>query len=321
MQKKAICPKYPFRSMIEYDLFGNPQSLSMREVLQKTILATRKDTPVAILGEFSTGKSWLAHKIHHLSKFTNDIYYELDCIKMHPDQIRNELLGRMQHNHDGGHITHNAFNYVNHGTLFVKSFNALSTELQHHLVHLVEHFTTTTIFNARQDPVNVRVIVSVDYKAYEGKKSDIQALLEQINPIYISQPPLRKRREDIPMLVNSFLEELSQRYNRQQIPHVHPSVLYSFLLYDWPGNLRQLQNTLEYALIISNEAEIKSEHLPPVFKNQAGSHYSRSLVYNEDSFLRAEKMLCQKVLNKNGSLRKTALELGINYSTLKKIIK
>jgi len=289
----------------------------MKEIAHKIETIAKTDTCVIIIGEYNTGKGWTARAIHTLGKHSKGPFYEVYCIAMQPDKIKREFFGHIKYTNRGAIITHQAFERANDGTLFIDGFTALPNEIQMHIINIMEQLTVNPILNEKMERIDTRLILSIDNESYnEVKDSEFwDNLLSRINPIMIQQPPLRERREDIPWLIDSFLKEFSARYDWTEA-EISPQALYRCIIFDWPGNIRQLKNAMEYALVLSSGGYILPDHLPPSLKGINTMEKLDTKLENSGSFLLAEHQLIKETIKNTKNKKQAAEKLGLSLHSL-----
>jgi len=313
------------------------KSEAINQIREKITLAAEGDFTVIVTGESGTGKELVARQIHNLSKRKNEIFVAINCGAL-PDQlIESELFG-----YEAGAFTGankrklGKFEIAGNGTIFLDEIAELKLESQVKLMRVLQNREFERIGGSSVLRTNARVIAAtnknLDSLMRQGKfREDLYYRLE-VFPIYL--PPLRERKEDIPLLINYFLKMRAKEMNLP-LPILNENLIKLFLSYDWPGNIRELDNVVTRLLILSkgkdfNENLIKSNlgarkkiHLPEIEK--------LSLDWNE--FNRIKKLVSQKAANQveslfvekllkefNGNITKAAKQLGIDRTTLHRLI-
>ena len=233
------------------EIVGKSQQLHRVLKLVETVAPT--DSTVLIYGETGTGKELIARAIHDLSSRRSRTFVRLNCAAIPAGLLESELFG-----HEKGAFT-GAFaqrigrlELANNGTLFLDEIGDLPPELQPKLLRVLQEREFERLGSARTLSTNVRLIAATNRNlsnmVQEGKfRSD---LFFRLNVFPVDLPPLRERREDIPLLVRQFAEDFSRRMNKT-IETISPATMDALCRYPWPGNVRELQNVVERAVILS----------------------------------------------------------------------
>jgi len=241
------------------NIIGN--SVALQYVLFKTQKVAASSTTVLILGETGTGKELIAKAIHESSKHNNHPLIKVDCTTLPSELIESELFG-----HEKGAFTGaiekkiGRFELANNGTLFLDEIGELPLNLQPKLLRAIEYGEIERIGNPKTIKVNVRIIAAtnrnLENEVFKGKfRKD---LYYRINVYPITLPPLRKRKEDIPSLVQRFLRHFNKKIGRE-INIIPPEIMERLIEYNWPGNIRELENVIERATILSKTNVIEVE--------------------------------------------------------------
>lgn len=296
----------------------------MRSKLINNILAQAgkiANTPqnVVIIGEYGSGKSWLAKRIHDISNRKDKPYISINCNTMPEDDVCERIFGYLAFTGHGVKINKGLFEQGRGGTLFLEGFDSFSESLQLQIIESAESKKVFPVGSQRPVPVDVRVIGSVDVKVFyhaQAKYNLMKTILNDV-PYIVFHPPLRRRRDEITYLIDSFLkEELSTKYNFVS-GNISQHALYMCIRYDWPGNVKQLKNAIEHAAVLSAGNNIQPEHLPASVKTGQPDERHMERLKNDVSFRTAEKQLLLDVLNKTHSEQDTARLLGLDLAALK----
>jgi transcriptional regulator with PAS, ATPase and Fis domain len=282
------------------------------------------DVPVLILGESGVGKEVLASFIHEQSNRSENPFVKVNCAALPDELLESELFG-----YEKGAFTGalrdkiGRFEQADKGTLLLDEIGEMSPHLQAKLLHVLQDAEFSRLGGKRPVRVNVRIIAATNKKLKEAvlKGEFRNDLYFRLNVIKVELPPIRERREDIPLLCNHFLEKYRERYQSsiQQLPK---DLMEAFVRYDWPGNVRQLENVIKRFLILP-DAEILSElrntateAAPPV----AGP-ISLKQVAGQAAEM-AEKEVVLRMLEETGWNRKESARcLHISYKALRNKLK
>lgn len=237
------------------------QSEGLRRVLKSAEQVAATDSTVLLQGETGTGKEIIARAIHSLSKRKERPMIKVNCAALPATLVESELFGREKGAYTGA-LTREMgrFEVADGSTLFLDEIGELSLELQAKLLRVLQEGEFERLGSSKTISVDVRIIVATarDLKAMvkDGKFREDLFYRVSVFPIHI--PPLRERREDVPMLVWHFVREIGRRMGRN-IEEVRASTMKAFQNYSWPGNVRELRNVIERHLITSNGAVFEAD--------------------------------------------------------------
>lgn len=289
-------------------------SKSMELIYDTISKVSKTDANVLITGENGTGKEIIAREIHRLSHRGKEIFVSVDISALNENLIESELFGHKKGAFTDAKVDRaGRFEVASGGTLFLDEIGNLSLSSQAKLLSVLQARQITKVGDNKAVDVDVRLIsaTNMDITQVTKEGSFREDLLYRINTIHIHLPSLKERSEDIPVLAQYFLAELKEKYNKSKLEFAK-STIKRLLKYEWPGNIRQLQHTIEKAVIMTADQRIKPEDL--MFQNTDQPSENASDTFN---LLTNEKMLIEKALKKfAGNMSKTARELGINRSTL-----
>ena len=297
------------------------KSKKFHKVLQQIEQVASTDATVLILGESGTGKELLARAVHNISKRSKRPLIKINCATLPANLIESELFG-----HERGAFTGamerkiGRFELADGGTIFLDEIGELPIELQAKLLRVLQEGEFERLGNPKTMKVNVRVIAATNRNLEEAiaKKEFREDLFYRLNVFQIVSPPLRNRKEDIPLLVKHFVKKYEGKMGRE-IKNIPEKVIDALMLYDWPGNIRELENMIERALILSVGNTLEYGDWIPSTKN-TGTNQA-SLLKMED----VEKEHILSVLNqtnwKVSGEKGAAKILGLNPTTLESRMK
>jgi two-component system, NtrC family, response regulator AtoC len=251
--RKVLKREYRFRDMLS-------KSPAMHRVFDLARSAAPSQSTILILGESGTGKELLARAVHAESARARSPFVAVSCAALTESLLESELFG-----HEKGAFTgavarrRGKFEAADHGTIFLDEIGDISQKLQVDLLRVLEDRRFFRVGGNESVDVDVRVIAATnkDLKKATEQNEFREDLFYRLNVIPIVLPPLRDRREDIPLLVEHFLEHLSVEMNRR-VEGVSPDTLSLLMKHDWPGNVRELRNVLERGVVVA-----KGPHLQP----------------------------------------------------------
>jgi formate hydrogenlyase transcriptional activator len=261
MAANAICYLPPEPSGRNNELIGASQGLW--QVWNCIRLVARTDSAVLIQGETGTGKELVARAIHEESLRSRGPYVRVNCAAMPAGLIESELFGHERGAFTGALTqTIGRFQQAHTGTLFLDEVGELPLELQPKLLRVLQEQEFERLGSSRTVRVDVRIVAATNQDLLQmvQERRFRADLYYRLNVFPIAVPPLRERREDIPLLVRHFVRKFAGRMNKPD-PHVPEVVMENLQQYGWPGNIRELQNVIERAMVMSQGDEL---HLLPV---------------------------------------------------------
>ena len=240
-------------------------SPAIREVYQLVEQAAPSEASVLIWGESGTGKELMARTIHDLSPRVTAPFVALNCAAIPEGLLESEIFG-----HERGAFTgavarrQGCFELAHRGTVLLDEVAEMAPALQAKLLRLLQERTVRRLGSAREQPVDVRIVAATNVDPKEAVREGRlrEDLYYRINVVMIAMPPLRERADDIPLLIQAFLDEFNKR-DRRAVDGVAPAALDALTRYSWPGNIRELRNVIERAVIVARSDAIEIDHLPP----------------------------------------------------------
>ena len=242
------------------------RSPALQQVLQQVMIVAPTDSTVLLHGETGTGKELIAHAIHNLSSRRERPYVRINCAAIPSGLLESELFGHERGAFTGALMQRKGrFELANGGSLFLDEIGDISLELQPKLLRAIQEQEFERLGSANTIHVNVRLIAAThrDLRAMIREEKFRQDLFYRFNVFPIEIPPLRERREDIPLLVNYFVSKVSGRMGRQ-IRSIPTRAMDMLVNCPWKGNIRELANFIERAVILSrgHELEVPFSELP-----------------------------------------------------------
>jgi Nif-specific regulatory protein len=326
------------------EIVGNAPA--MQDVYRLIRLAAPKSAHVLLIGETGTGKEVIAKAVHKLSKRADGPFVRVNCGALHENLLESELFGHIKGAFTGAVENKTGrFEAAHGGTIFLDEINSTSPKLQVKLLRVLQEKEFERVGESRTIRVDVRVIAATNTSLEDAVRDGEfrEDLYFRLNVIPIGLPPLRERREDIPLLAAFFLKRYGEQ-NKCPVPDLTPFVLDALKGHDWPGNVRELENTLERLTVFSDGGPITPDLLrfgrtrsvirgpragaavtdvPSLIHSlvRSGMHATRPENMSLHKFLvdGVERELIEEVLRESGDNQvKAAQRLGINRNTLHK---
>ncbi|MCT4595146.1 MAG: sigma 54-interacting transcriptional regulator [Anaeromicrobium sp.] len=290
--------------------------------------ASNYSSSVLIYGETGTGKELVAQSIHYGSRRADKPFIGQNCAAIPESLLESILFGTEKGSFTGAMRKVGLFEHANGGTLFLDEINSMGEKLQSKLLRVLQEKTIRRVGGLKDIVVDVRIIASTNeepYKMIEEKRLR-KDLFYRINVMPVNLPPLRERTEDIEILVEHFIDKYNRKSN-VKIKKVDKDIIRYFKKYNWPGNIRELENYIHGAVNVASEDEIlKKEHFSPhvntnVFKFHPESKYKLKGTLS-DTLMAIEKEMIREALDLNkGNISKSANYLGIKRQTLQHKLK
>ena len=296
----------------------------MKALRQQLGLAAPTNGRVLVYGESGTGKELVAHALHRLSLRRDNPFVEVNCAAIPEELIESELFGHVKGSFTGAvEDKVGKFEQADEGTLFLDEIGDMSLRTQSKVLRVIEQQRFSPLGSKKEMAVDVRVVAATNKNLEEEiqKGNFREDLFFRLNVIPFFVPPLREHAEDIPELLNFFLETFAGAYGRRP-KHFSEPALEILLHYRWPGNVRELRNLVERMVIMVSGDRIERRHLPQALTNHRGHaahsrgttggfstlHEARA-AYERDYILR-------KLDENHGNVSRTAEVLGLERSHL-----
>jgi DNA-binding NtrC family response regulator len=314
-RKRLVAENVRLRERIQemalfHEIVG--QSAAIQRVLEQIRLVAMSDTTVLIRGESGTGKELVARAIHANSPRRYMPIVIVNCGALAEGVIESELFGHEKGAFTGAHYRRKGkFELADGGTLFLDEIGDISPKTQVDLLRVLEEKKIFRVGGNTPIPVDFRLIAATnkDLEALVAEGRFREDLYYRINVFSITIPPLRERREDIPLLAEHFLKKFAQSMNKP-ILGISPEALALLEHYDWPGNVRELQNAIERAVLVCRGREIRPEDLPLQVNEARGQTMGKTLA-------EVERQHIQRILQETRwNISQAARLLGIDRVTL-----
>ncbi len=306
---------------IEHDMVGD--SPRMHEVFQFVSKVAAADSTVLIRGESGTGKELVARAIHRSSKRANRPFVAINCAALTESLLESELFG-----HERGAFT-GAFTQkkgkievADGGTLFLDEIGELALPLQAKLLRMLQEREFERVGGTTPIRVNIRLIAASNRNLEEAVTSKVfrQDLYYRLNVVSVTLPPLRERREDIPLLASHFVQKYSGEANRDAkviSPEAH-TLLHK---YDWPGNVRELQNALERAVVLGSSDHIRPEDLPEALVETNEPSHTGVLRYHDAVNSVKRQLIIRAIEQAGGNFTEAAKLLDLHPNYLHRLVR
>lgn len=306
---------------IGHRLIGNSRELK-KIIDLMTKVAKSKDTTVLVTGESGTGKELIARGIHYLGQRNKHYFHAVNCSAIPESLFESEFFGHKKGSFTGA-IEDKAgwFEIANNGTLFLDEISDMPINQQAKLLRVLEE--------KKVSKVGSRVLTDVDVRVIAASNRDIDSMSEEnkfrldlyhrLSSFIIHIPPLRERREDIPLLIDHFIKEYGKRMNRI-FKYIDPNIHKELINYSFPGNIRELKNMVERALIVSDSDELLLSHFQ--YKSSKMIEEKSQLGTTDFNLESTEKMLIIKALEASENNKsKAANLLNISWQSLDRRLK
>jgi DNA-binding NtrC family response regulator len=309
------------RQLRDQGTFGKMigSSPPMRKVYQVIEQAAPTGASVLIWGESGTGKELVAQTIHQLSPRAHQPFVPINCAAIPETLLESEIFG-----HEKGAFTgasdrrEGCFELADRGTLFLDEIAEMTPATQVKLLRVLQEQKFRRLGGRDEQTVDVRVIAATNVNPTEAVKSGKlrEDLYYRLNVFSIELPPLRRRKDDLPLLIQSFLAEFSQR-NNKSVTAVSPEAMKILEQYGWPGNVREVRNVIERAVILASGEFVEPKHLPPLVAESAV--VARPTMALEPGMTvdeAEERLILMTLKHTNDNKTRAAEILGISLKTL-----
>lgn len=297
------------------------KSATMQHILDLAEKVAGVDSTVLIEGESGVGKGVISLKIHQLSKRSERPFVTINCGAIPENLMESELFG-----YEGGAFTgakkegkKGLFETANGGTIFLDEISELPLNLQVKLLHVIQERRLMRVGGSEYFDVNARIIAATNRNIPRlvKERKFREDLYYRLNVVPLIVPPLRHRKEDIPVLIDHFLEAFLEKYELHK--KIVPETLELLLNYNWPGNVRELENLIERLVVTVDTQEIQPIHLPDYILHADGSSekvFVLDLCSLKNATEELERQLLNKALAKYHNTYKMADALEVNQSTI-----
>lgn len=328
LQEKEIAPakaKPKIRKYTFDDIIGNNPGFTA--VLDRARKASQNDATVFIYGETGTGKELVSQSIHYASRRKNQPFLAQNCAALPQALLEGILFGTAKGGFTGAVDRAGLFEQANGGTLLLDEISAMPYELQSKLLRVLQEDYIRRVGGTKDIPIDTRIIATVNedpYKLIEDGKLR-KDLYYRLNVVNISIPPLRERLDDIPLLVESFLEKYNRKFGKE-LWMVSDETLEKLKEYDYPGNIRELENLILQAVSLAGTEHVLTSRLlhPPVKTKSISTDMARwgnQYPLYEYLELLEKEIIRDTMIKESGNVTKAAARLGLKRQTLQHKLK
>ena len=297
------------------------QMIGRSAEMQKVFSMIKKVAPakasVLITGESGVGKELVANAIHNLSGRKDKAFIKVHCAALSESLLESELFGHEKGAYTGADsMQKGRFELAHGGTIFLDEIGEINQNVQIKILRVLQEKTFERVGGEKSISVDVRIVAATNKNLEEEVKAGRfrEDLYYRLNVVHLKVPSLKERKDDLPLLIDSFIKKFAAE-NEKEIIGIDSKAKAALLKYDWPGNIRQLQNCIESSVIMSNGKQIKLEDLPLSVSEYTGQEAIS--IPMGISLEDAEKIIIMQNLSANkGNKSKTADILGIGRKTL-----
>ncbi len=320
--KEQLSERYSYANIIG-------KSEPMRRIFDLIRLAAPSRSNILITGESGTGKELVAKAIHHGSPRARNAFVTVNSGSLPPELLESNLFGHVKGAFTGAIASKRGlFEVADGGSIFLDEIGNINLDTQAKLLRVIQEKEFMRLGSVETVRVDARIVAATNADLDVLIRDNLfrEDLFYRLNVITIPLPPLRRRREDIPLLVTHFLQKYAAE-NRRKIPEVTPETMKFLLDHLWPGNVRELENTIERAIVLSTGARITPDLLPDYFRFPRQSDQPRLILPAEGLSLKdavshyERNMILQSLELSHGVQKKAAELLGLKPSTLNEMMK
>ncbi len=296
-------------------------SASIRALFEKIRLVADTKSTVLVTGESGTGKELVARSIHRLSRRASHCMIPVNCAALPESLVESELFGHKKGSFTGATADRKGlFETAHGGTLFIDEIGEMSLALQAKLLRALENRTIMPIGGSGEIDVDVRLVAATNRDLHQQVQSKEfrEDLYFRLKVVELTLPPLRERKEDIPLLIRHFIDQISTE-NERAVKDISAAALNAMKAYSWPGNVRELRNTLEGIIVLTLDEIIEERHLPP---HITGAESAQAIIQPGMTLAEIEREAIRRTLqHTDGHRTQTAELLGISVRTLQRKLK
>jgi DNA-binding NtrC family response regulator len=299
------------------------KSSNMNLAVDSAKMAATAKSTVLLLGESGTGKELFARAIHNWSERKSGPFIAVNCVGLSKELFESELFGHEKGAFTGAHqLKKGKMELAHGGTVFLDEIGDISTEIQTKLLRFLQEKEFERVGSTKPIQVDVRIIAATNRNleslVKEGRFRD--DLYYRLNVVPIALPALRERKEDIPVLVDYFLQRFSKE-TKKNFTEVTSEAMEKLMSYDWPGNARELANTIERAIVLGRGPQITLQDLSPVIASKAPDALVDDLPYREALDIYRQRIIARALSRTQGNRAAAAKLLGMERRHLLRLMK
>ncbi|HEX8253444.1 MAG TPA: sigma-54 dependent transcriptional regulator [Thermoanaerobaculia bacterium] len=315
------------------DKFSYSNIIGKSETMRKTFdlirLAAPSRSNILVIGESGTGKELVAKAIHHASPRARNAFVTVNSGSLPPELLESSLFGHLKGAFTGAIATKRGlFEVADGGSIFLDEIGNINLETQAKLLRVIQEKEFMRLGSVDTIKVDVRIIAATnaDLQKLMAEQKFREDLFYRLNVITVALPPLRRRREDIPLLIHHFLEKYSEE-NKRKVRDVTPDAMRILMDHHWPGNVRELENTIERAVVLCTGDRVTPELLPDYLRYPTRSDSPATIVPQDGISLKdavsnyERTMILQSLELANGVQKRAAELLQLKPSTLNEMMK
>lgn len=301
------------------------KSPTMKEMFETIALAAPSEATILIIGESGTGKELIANAVHQNSRRREQPMIKVNCAALPATLLESELFG-----HEKGAFTgadkprKGRFQMAHGGTIFLDEIAEMATSTQAKILRVLQEREFEPVGSSNTSRIDTRVIAATNKNLEEEIRAERfrEDLYYRLNVVSVTVPPLRERREDIPMLASYFLKRYARKNNRL-IKGLSPRAIDLLMRYDWPGNVRELENVIERAVILTRAESIGMTELPDTLRSINPAETATNVILTPGRTLKEveKEMILSTLEEVDGNRTRAAQILGISRRTLQLKIK
>jgi transcriptional regulator with GAF, ATPase, and Fis domain len=306
---------------LQFDMIGD--STAMQELYRFISKVAATDSNVLIEGESGTGKELVARAIHRHSTRAEKTFVAINCAAITETLLESELFGHEKGAFTGATAQKRGFlEAADGGTVFLDEIGELALPLQAKLLRVLQERELVRVGGTKPIKVDIRVLAATNRTLSEAAKEGKfrEDLFYRLNVLSCQIPPLRKRREDIPLLAQHFVEKYSAKCSRK-VRGISKEATASLQRYDWPGNVRELENTIERAVVLGSTPEILRDDLPESVLEVESAGEASAGGYHEEVARRKRELILEALEKSDGNFTEAAKLLGVHPNYLHRLVR
>jgi arginine utilization regulatory protein len=333
LQKEVLSINKGLRTRSSKDRFTFDSIIGNNSLIKNSIEISKKASltisPVLLLGETGTGKELFAQSIHNYSKRQAKPFLAVNCAALPEGLLEGILFGTVPGGFTDAIDRPGIFEQANGGTVLLDEVNSMSLPLQSKLLRILEEKKVQRVGGIKEIDLDLKIISTsnIDLRDQVAKGNFREDLFYRLNVVSVEIPPLRDRKDDLPLLINHFLDYYNNLFGKNVIS-LSDELMETFNEYDWPGNVRELKHCIESGmnLIDNSDSILRPEHIPGFAKNinvrthikttQQRKTNSVAINLNQDLSKLEKKRIIEAIIKNNGNITKAAQMLGLKRQTL-----